>query len=91
MRFACWIAKANDTHSQQQWLRERASMLPLYAHYIERLVVLWDRILPGDILTGISKGSFEVYQYLNRERQISIYRSITCDTRTDSIYKGYTW
>jgi len=40
MRFACWIAKATDTHSQQQWLRERASMLPLYAHYIERLVVL---------------------------------------------------
>jgi hypothetical protein len=36
MRFACWIAKATDTHSQyviliaftrQQWLRERALML----------------------------------------------------------------
>jgi hypothetical protein len=36
MRFACWIAKATDAHServilivfpQQQWLRERASML----------------------------------------------------------------
>jgi hypothetical protein len=36
MRFACWITKATDTHSeyvifiacpQQQWLRERASVL----------------------------------------------------------------
>jgi hypothetical protein len=35
MRFACWITKATDTHSEyviviafprQQWLRERASM-----------------------------------------------------------------
>jgi hypothetical protein len=36
MRFACWITKATDTHSEyviiiafprQQWLRERTSML----------------------------------------------------------------
>ena len=36
MRFACWLTKATDTHSEyviliafppQQWLRERASML----------------------------------------------------------------
>ena len=36
MRFACWITKATDTHSEyviliafprQQWLRERASVL----------------------------------------------------------------
>jgi hypothetical protein len=36
MRFACWITKATDTHSEyviliafrrQQWLRERASFL----------------------------------------------------------------
>jgi hypothetical protein len=36
MRFACWINKATDTHSEcvilvafprQQWLRERVSML----------------------------------------------------------------
>jgi hypothetical protein len=45
MRFACWITKATDTHSQyiiliafprQQWLRERASVL-CYA-YIACLV-----------------------------------------------------
>jgi hypothetical protein len=39
MRFACWITKATNTHSEcviltafpwQQWLRERASML----HYM---------------------------------------------------------
>jgi len=40
---ACWITKATDTHSEyvkkkligfprQQWLRERASILPLYVH-----------------------------------------------------------
>jgi hypothetical protein len=36
MRFACWVTKATDTHSEyvilivlprQQWLRERVSML----------------------------------------------------------------
>jgi hypothetical protein len=41
MRFACWITKATDTHSEyviliafsrQQWLRERATMLCLYVH-----------------------------------------------------------
>jgi hypothetical protein len=41
MRFACWITKATDTHSEyiilvafprQQWLRERASLLRLYIH-----------------------------------------------------------
>jgi hypothetical protein len=41
MRFACWITKATDTHSEyviltaltlQQWLRERASMLRLYVY-----------------------------------------------------------
>ena len=41
MRFACWITKATDTHSEyviliafprQQWLRERASMLLLYVY-----------------------------------------------------------
>jgi hypothetical protein len=41
MRFACWITKATDTHSEyviliafprQQWLREHSSMLRLYLH-----------------------------------------------------------
>ena len=41
MRFAHWITKATDTHSEyviinafpgQQWLRERATMLRLYVH-----------------------------------------------------------
>ena len=41
MRFACWIAKAADTHSgcviliafsQQQWLRERAPVLLLFLY-----------------------------------------------------------
>ena len=41
MRFACWIAKATNTNSeyliflacaQQQWSRERASLLLLYVH-----------------------------------------------------------
>jgi hypothetical protein len=42
MRFACWITKATDTHSEcvipiafprQQWLRERASILHLHVQY----------------------------------------------------------
>jgi hypothetical protein len=41
MRFACWITKATDSHSEcvtlivfprQQWLRERAWILRLYVH-----------------------------------------------------------
>jgi len=41
MRFAMWITKATDTHSEyviliafspQQWLRERASVVSLYVH-----------------------------------------------------------
>jgi hypothetical protein len=47
MRFACWITKATDTHSEyviliafrrQQWLRERVSLL-CYT-YIACLVIL---------------------------------------------------
>ena len=41
MRIACWLPKATNTHSrsviliafpQQQWLKERVSMLRLYVH-----------------------------------------------------------
>ena len=47
MRFACWVTKVADTHSeyviliilpQQQWLRERASVL--HYTYIACLVML---------------------------------------------------
>jgi hypothetical protein len=50
MRFACWITKATETHSEyvipiaftrKQWLRERASMLRYT--YIAYLVVTYDR------------------------------------------------
>jgi hypothetical protein len=43
IRFACWINKATDTHSEygividfprQQLLRQRASMLRLYVHFL---------------------------------------------------------
>jgi hypothetical protein len=52
MRFACWITKATDTHSEyatliyfprQQWLRERASMLS-HTH-IPSLVALFLHVL----------------------------------------------
>jgi hypothetical protein len=48
MGFACWITKAPDKHSdyeiltaspRQQWLRERASTLRLYAHYLSCLML----------------------------------------------------
>jgi hypothetical protein len=46
MRFACWITKATDTHSQcvifialprQEWLGERASILRLYVNCLSCL------------------------------------------------------
>jgi hypothetical protein len=46
MRFACYITKATDTHSdcviltafpRQQWLSERALMLRLYVHCLSVL------------------------------------------------------
>jgi hypothetical protein len=49
MRFACWITKATDAHSeyviliaflQQEWLRERAPMLRLYAHCLSSLFLI---------------------------------------------------
>ena len=48
MRFACWITKATDRYSeyviltaypQQQWLHERAAMLPLYWHCLYCLIL----------------------------------------------------
>ena len=51
MRIAGWITKATDTHSecviliafsQQQWLRERASILRLYVHCIHTLNIYSD-------------------------------------------------
>jgi hypothetical protein len=47
MRFACWITKATDKHSEyvilivsspQQWLDERASKLRLYVHCVSCLL-----------------------------------------------------
>jgi hypothetical protein len=47
MRFAGWITKATDTHSEyvtlitfprQQWLRERASMLRLYVQCLSSFI-----------------------------------------------------
>jgi hypothetical protein len=49
MRFACWITKATDTHSEyviliafprQKWFRERASILCLYVHCLSCLTFL---------------------------------------------------
>jgi hypothetical protein len=43
MRFACWIIKTTDTHSEyvipiafprQRWFRERALLFNLYVHYL---------------------------------------------------------
>jgi hypothetical protein len=61
-------------------------MLRLYVHYIVCLVVLQDRISPGDILTGTSKFSFEVYQHLTGERHSSLYTSIICNLNIQIAY-----
>jgi hypothetical protein len=63
MRFACWITKATDTHSeyviliafpQQQWLRERASLLRY--RYISCLV----------LITSVNKFLFNEYAFIVR-------------------------
>jgi len=50
MRFACWITKATDSRPdylilivfpRQQWFRERASMLRLYAHCLPNLYSIY--------------------------------------------------
>jgi hypothetical protein len=50
MRIACCIIKATNIHSEyvilfsfprQQWLRERASMLRLYAHCLSCFFIAW--------------------------------------------------
>jgi len=55
MRTACWTTKATHKHSeyafffsfqQQQWLRERASVLRLYVHFRSRSSHLQYRISP---------------------------------------------
>ena len=49
MHFACWIPKATNTHSEyviliapplQQWLHERASMLPLRKNVLRKMSLL---------------------------------------------------
>jgi len=51
MRFACWVSKATDTHSEcvihiafplQKWLRERSSGLR-YTHICRLVPVVWRR------------------------------------------------
>jgi hypothetical protein len=68
MRFACWITKATDTHSEsliftafprQQWLRERASNLMLCGHCLScwwyGITVLFGEC-PGAIPTHVWAG-----------------------------------
>jgi hypothetical protein len=54
MSFASWITKATDTHTEcvifiafprQKWLRERASMLHLYVHYLVILLHYTDALI----------------------------------------------
>ena len=60
MRFACWITKATDTHSEnviliafptQQWFHVRASVL-LYM-YIVCLVTLYSMVCPAVLLKSV--------------------------------------
>jgi hypothetical protein len=54
-RFACWVTKATNTHSEyvtliafprQQWLGERASMLRVYVHCLSCWVTKTVKVLP---------------------------------------------
>jgi hypothetical protein len=59
MRFACWVTKATNKHSEcviisafprQQWLCESASMLRLYILYVSCLRILYARF---EVLTAV--------------------------------------
>jgi hypothetical protein len=78
MRFACFITKATDTHSQyviliafprQQWLSERASMLRLYPHRLSCLILLRVRI-PTALLLLSTITSKSVPQYSSIQHRL---------------------
>jgi len=61
MRIASWITKATDIRSEyviriayslQQWLRERASLLRLYVHYVSSLCFDFRYVTYHDNLTN---------------------------------------
>ena len=60
MRFAYWITKATNIRSEyviriayplQQWLRERASVLRLYVHYVSSLCFAFRYVTYHEALT----------------------------------------
>ena len=61
MRFACWIIKATNTHSEyliltaflrQQWLCERSSILRLYVYFLSYVLKLSRRQKPKSPRAG---------------------------------------
>jgi hypothetical protein len=86
MRFACWITKDTDTHSeyvilsifaQQQWLRESATLFRLKLHCL----FYYTKIYQSTIYTGDS------YQRVGRSIKYQPVRSEHpphCPDRTDS-------
>jgi hypothetical protein len=81
MRFACWITKATDTHSEyviliafphQQWLRERAFML---RYPTLRVLSLLELFLQANTLKR--RLIHHRLSHLTKKNQKSLYRSPT--------------
>jgi hypothetical protein len=78
MRFACWITKATDTHSEyvlfiafprQQWLRERASVL----RYTYTAFLAVSQSMPTDI----SKSLLNVWMENKKGNGVSVISTST--------------
>jgi hypothetical protein len=79
MRFACWITKATDTHSEyvilivfprQQWLRERPSVL--------RYTYIACLVCSIGVSVSLNKHNMQDYSVVAAEAVISLTSVATC-------------
>jgi hypothetical protein len=87
MRFACWIIKATDTHleywtfiafPQQQWLRERASLLRVYIRCL-----CWS-LSPCPAVCRYKCPMYHLAKHLYIARMLAI-----CAVRRDYVLRNY--
>ena len=70
MRFACWVTKARETHSEyvtltalprQQWLRERVSMLQCTYIPVFLVIRIWTRLKHKELRSSIETAVLLLY------------------------------
>jgi len=88
MHITCWINKA--AFPLRQWLRERASMLRLYVHYLSCL--FWIRCLVAHIKFKVKQAGVWtcVFQSNGVSKGLNHYRMQT-ETRAFFVMKFHSW